>query len=118
MITSPSPVAPAGRSNTAVWVKAPPGSSRLSSGNPACPAAANKRDLDLGRELAFRFAEKHLPDFYQKVVDIFHQRGAYARFQDLLEYQDQLEAWHAFEAHETKQALRAWAAEHDFQLGP
>ncbi len=78
----------------------------------------NKRDLDLGRELAFRFAETHLPDFYQKVIDIFHQRGAYARFRDLLEYQDQLEAWYAFEEHETRQALRAWAAEHDLLLGP
>jgi len=71
----------------------------------------DKAALDLGRELVLRFAEAELPKDYQAIRDIFRSRGAYARFKDLLDRRDKLEAWYAFETQATEQALRAWAEE-------
>jgi len=45
----------------------------------------SKRDLDLGKNLVFRFVDAELPDDYERVQDIFASAGAYARFKSLLE---------------------------------
>ncbi len=50
----------------------------------------DKRDLDLGSNLAFSFTNANLPDEYRNVVDIFHRKGAYGRFKDLLDRHDAL----------------------------
>jgi hypothetical protein len=68
----------------------------------------HKRDFDLDNRLAYRFAKEHLPDRYDKVVDIFHSRGAYARFKNLLEDSDKLQAWYDFENQETLKAIHKW----------
>ena len=44
----------------------------------------HKNDLDLGNNLALRFAEEQLPNRYADVADFFRRRGAYARFKELL----------------------------------
>jgi hypothetical protein len=44
----------------------------------------HKNDLDLGRQLAFRFVEERLPGQSKPVADIFRSRGAYGRFKELL----------------------------------
>jgi len=49
-----------------------------------CIAVPHKNDLDLGRSLALRFVDQQLPDRSAAVRAIFQQRGAYARFKDLL----------------------------------
>jgi hypothetical protein len=69
----------------------------------------NKHDLNLGKDLALTFAEEHLADSYRTVADIFRQRGAYARFKDLLGRKGCLEAWYDYEAKATELALREWA---------
>ncbi len=46
----------------------------------------DKRELDLGKPLALKFARHYLPDDYDKVRQIFSRAGAYARFKDLLEH--------------------------------
>ena len=68
----------------------------------------DKYDLDLGKPLVLRFAREHMPDHFDKVYDIFSSRGAYARFKDLLEYQDKIQQWYDFEEAETNKALREW----------
>ena len=72
-------------------------------------AVPNKYDLNLGKNLALTFAEERLADSYQTVANLFRQRGAYARFKDLLERKGLLQAWYDFEAKATELALREWA---------
>ena len=72
----------------------------------------HKNDLDLGRELALRFADdaapRHVAD---DVYDAFRRKGAYRRFKDLLDRHDLLEAWYEYERRATIDALERWAAE-------
>lgn len=76
----------------------------------------NKHDLNLGKNLALAFAREQLADSYQTVADIFHQRGAYGRFKDLLERKGQLQAWYEFEAKATEVALLEWAVEEGLSI--
>ena len=78
----------------------------------------HKNDLDLGRNLVFRFVDEHLPSERDRVYDFFHRRGAYARFKDLLEHQGRLDQWYEFELTATEQALREWAQENGLCVVP
>ena len=70
----------------------------------------DKHELDLGKPLALEFTRTQLPACYEQVCAMFAHRGAYARFKDLLEHHQSLDAWHQWEAEQTLQALRAWCA--------
>jgi Uncharacterised protein family (UPF0158) len=74
-----------------------------------------KNDLDLGRRLALRFAEEHMPNDSETVWQYFAHRGAYARFKDLLEARGQLDAWYAFDAECTQRAILEWCEAHDIK---
>ena len=76
----------------------------------------HKKDLDLGRYLVTRFVRQALPDSEAQVEAIFHRRGAYGRFKDLLDAKGQLENWYRFEAAAQDEALRKWCAENDIEL--
>lgn len=76
----------------------------------------HKNELDLGRELVYRFTANRLPDHVDRVDDFFHGRGAYARFKDLLENHCLLQEWYDFENRETDAALRRWCATHAIEL--
>jgi hypothetical protein len=76
----------------------------------------HKNDLDLGKELVFRFVGNKLPDDYERVGDIFARRGAYGRFKDFLESKGLLEEWYRFEDEETKTALRQWCEDNELML--
>ena len=76
----------------------------------------DKRDLELGRNLAFVFAEEFLPKEYENVVDCFRKNGAYGRFKDLLDRHHALAQWHDYEAKQTEVALREWCRQNDIQL--
>ena len=47
---------------------------------------------------------------------LFAHRGAYARFKDLLERHQSLDAWHQWEAEQIRHALRAWYADNRITL--
>ena len=79
-------------------------------------AIPSKGDLGLGRELASRFVEAHLPEFYELTCGYFQSRGAYPRFKAFLDRKDRLEHWYAFEQTAVEEALRTWSAENDLQL--
>lgn len=79
-------------------------------------AVPHKNDLDLGRDLVFRFVERYLPDSHDLVRDFFRKRGAYAKFKDLLDRRGQLDHWHDYEDKATKQALREWCAENGLDI--
>ena len=67
-----------------------------------------KRDLDLGKPLVFDFVGQFLPDDFDEVQRIFSQRGAYARFKDLLVRRGTLDQWYSFESKAEESALRRW----------
>lgn len=79
-------------------------------------AVPHKHDLDLGRSLALRFIEEHLPGSLEVVNQYFRNRSAYSRFKALLDRTDQLEAWHRYEQHTVEEALRQWCAENGLTL--
>lgn len=76
----------------------------------------HKHDLDLGRSLVFRFVETRWPQRYERVQEMFHHRGAYRRFKELLDGEGRLDGWYAFEADATKQALKEWCEANGLQL--
>lgn len=76
----------------------------------------DQHELELGKPLALEFARTQLPACYEQVCEIFSHRGAYARFKDLLERHQSLDAWHQWEAEQTRQALRAWCADNGITL--
>ncbi len=80
-------------------------------------AVPHKTELDLGKNLALRFAARELPDFYEQVASIFRSKGAYGRFKQLLEDNGVLQNWYKFEAEASNKALREWCAENDIQIG-
>jgi hypothetical protein len=79
-------------------------------------AVPHKHDLDLGQALVFRFASERMPRDYDTIRGIFHRKGAYARFKQLLESNGRLDEWYRFEADATVQALKEWCAEHSLEV--
>lgn len=81
-----------------------------------CIEIPHKNDLDLGQRLVFEFVERHLPDGYHHVQQIFQRRGAYARFKDFLESRVLLQSWYDFENRRQEQALRDWCKENGIEI--
>ena len=76
----------------------------------------HKNDLDLGRNLALRFAAQEMSDSYEQVRSIFSRKGAYGQFKELLETKGLLEKWYRFEAEAQDKALREWCADNAIQI--
>jgi len=81
-----------------------------------CIEIPHKNDLDLGQRLVFEFIERHLPDEYHRVRQIFRRRGAYGRYKDFLESKGLLESWYDFERQHEEQRLRQWCKENEIEL--
>lgn len=79
---------------------------------------ADKRDLDLGSQLAFDFTSQYLAQHYDDVRGMFRRQGAYRRFKDFLERKDMLEKWHAYSDEQAAQALGKWCETEGLSLGP
>ncbi len=69
----------------------------------------SRQDLRLGKRLAVRFVQASLPERLEETYEVFAARGAYARFKDMLEREQVLQAWYAFEAEAVERELRDWA---------
>ncbi|MBK1877261.1 UPF0158 family protein [Pelagicoccus mobilis] len=76
----------------------------------------DKRDLDLGTQLVWKFVRKEIPGLEPKVRAIFSRRGAYARFKGFLEYNELLDSWYTFESEMKKAALLEWCAENGIEV--
>jgi hypothetical protein len=76
----------------------------------------HKNDLDLGSDLARRFAAEQLPNLAKRVDQFFRHRGAYASFKELLASEGCLDKWFAFEAESTERALKNWCTENDINV--
>ncbi|MBN8213660.1 MAG: hypothetical protein J0M09_12135 [Xanthomonadales bacterium] len=69
----------------------------------------SRQDLRLGKRLAVRFVQASLPERLEETYTMFAAQGAYARFKDMLEREQALDAWYAFEAEAVERGLREWA---------
>jgi hypothetical protein len=78
----------------------------------------HKNDLDLGRELVLSFVDEHLPARFREVQGYFGRRGAYARFRDLIEREDKLQDWYAYESAAKEAAMMAWAEQKGIAVAP
>jgi hypothetical protein len=78
----------------------------------------HQRDLDLGRELVFRFVRARVPEQEYAVRGIFKKRGAYSRFKDVLLRCDRMDEWHEYRQREMELALRDWAESMGLPLSP
>ena len=76
----------------------------------------HKNDLDLGRDLVFRFVDQALPDEADLVYGFFRHPGAYANFKNLLEQRDLLKQWHDFENAATREAIEEWCEENGIEI--
>ena len=76
----------------------------------------HKNELGLGQELVFEFVVGSLPDELARVQQMFHRRGAYAAFKDLLAFKGLLQSWYDFEHAGEELALRQWCEENDLQI--
>lgn len=72
----------------------------------------HKTEFDLGRSLALRFVEDHLPAELATVQGFFRKRGAYGKFKSLLDRAGLLDAWHQYEQAAIETALRDWCEAH------
>jgi hypothetical protein len=69
----------------------------------------HKNDFDLGRSLAYRYVEEMLPQESRRVREIFHRRGAYGRYKDLLDRHGHLESWYEYDRRATEAiAFPSW----------
>ena len=76
----------------------------------------HKNDLNLGRNLVFRFVAQVIPEKLEEVERIFSKRGAYSRYKDLLERVGQLDEWYEFENFAIEQSLREWCEDQEIEL--
>ena len=75
-----------------------------------------KAELDLGRDLAIRFAVERLPEDVEAIVGFFRRRGAYGKFKGLLERKGKLQEWFVYEDAARESRLREWCAENGVEL--
>ena len=76
----------------------------------------HKNDLDLGKTLVFNFVEQHLPGDLDDVANMFRRKGAYARFNDLLERRGVLDKWHKIKDQQSDSALRQWCTDNGIEI--
>ena len=76
----------------------------------------DKRDLDLGTNLVFEFADRYVPDRYDEIRAMFRKKGAYARLKDLLERCGKLEQWYEFSDSEERRVLLEWCKENGLEV--
>ncbi|MCB1600152.1 MAG: hypothetical protein KDI66_09030 [Xanthomonadales bacterium] len=77
----------------------------------------HRREFDLGARLALRFAADQLSGAdYDQVRAIFGRRGAFARFEDLLDRRGRLQLWYDHQNQALIEALREWCEESGLEL--
>jgi hypothetical protein len=81
-----------------------------------CVKVPHKNDLDLGRDLVFKFTEEQLSRDYDRVRQMFRRKGAYSRFKQLLEQRGMLDEWYEYENSCEERALRKWCEDTGVEL--
>ncbi|MBI3298584.1 MAG: hypothetical protein HYZ75_10500 [Elusimicrobia bacterium] len=79
-------------------------------------ALPDKRSLDLGKELVFRFTREFLSESQSDIRNFFRKRGAFAKFKVLLEQKQMLQHWYDYEHRATEEAVRGWCEANEIVL--
>jgi hypothetical protein len=79
-------------------------------------AIPHKNDLNLGRDLAFRFVAEYLPNRYGDVRACFRSKGAYSQFKQLLRDEAMLDKWYSFEAAAVEKAILEWCEQNGIEI--
>ena len=78
----------------------------------------HKKELDLGRDLAYDFINSKAPTLSADVREVFSRKGAYQRFKSLLARNGLLDDWFKYEQTETEAALKQWCKDNSIELRP
>jgi hypothetical protein len=76
----------------------------------------NKRQLDLGQKLVFKFVIEFLSEEIYRVENMFRKKGAYSRFKSLLEKEGLLKEWHHYENTWQVRALKDWCKDNGIDI--
>ena len=76
----------------------------------------HKNELELGKALVIEFTSQYMPEELDRVHSIFHRKGAYSRYKELLEEKGVLEEWYEFEKKRQDEAIREWCRENDIEI--
>ena len=76
----------------------------------------SRKELGLDSRIARGFAENRAPELIEDVREIFSRKGAYRRFEGLMESRGLMDAWHQYENERTRAALREWCEENGIEL--
>ena len=79
-------------------------------------AIPDQDELDLKQRLIREFASGHSDEIQNKIRDCFRSRGAYRRFEDLLDRHNLLDDWHCFRNKAETDAIVAWCADNKIEL--
>jgi hypothetical protein len=79
--------------------------------------APDKRDLELGRDLALDFVKDALPNEVERVYGYFRRKGAFGHFKQLLVEYDLVDEWYNAQQRQTALALARWGEEHQLLVG-
>lgn len=81
-----------------------------------CIEIPHRNDLDLGRNLVSEFVEQYMPEDFERVREILRRKGAYGKYQDLLEDRNILQKWYDFENARQTETLREWCEDNEIAL--
>ena len=81
-----------------------------------CIEIPHRNDLDLGRNLVSEFVEQYMPEDFERVREILRRKGAYGKYQDLLEDRNILQKWYDFENARQTETLRGWCEDNEIAL--
>ena len=80
------------------------------------PEIPHKNDLNIGKNLVFEFAEKFIPNAYERVERIFRKWGAYSRYKGLMDSKGVLQKWYDFENQRKQSVLLKWCQENEIDV--
>ncbi|MFW2371787.1 MAG: hypothetical protein ACN4GM_01600 [Gammaproteobacteria bacterium] len=79
-------------------------------------AIPHKNDLGLGKRIVLNFSYEFLPKKAEEIEEIFHHRGAYSKFKNILEKAGLIEKWYEFENKTIDNALREWCKQNEIDI--
>ena len=79
-------------------------------------AIPDTRDFGMSSQLAIRFATEVVPSLLEDVRDAFRRRGGFRRLRELVEQNDLLYSWYAYEAEHERAIIIQWCADNDIHF--
>ena len=85
-------------------------------GNEKYIGIPHRNDLDLGKQLVFKFVMKVVPEEIEIIMGFFNHPGAYSNYKKYLTRINKLKEWFKFEETETQGALKEWCKQNNIEI--